>query len=179
MLGSRQTGQKNCVVSNTFSKLFCGKCSHVHTQVTSYCMATDFFVQKLVAQQMECSETSILHSWKVCGWQMINVGKWQLWENQWSVRNKWKQNMKVSHLGNSISSKLKVFCLLCVPLLCWWENDFTVSLAKWAWAVLITESRSCSFPSSSPLLLPPPSQLSHSPSVQEMSQMASSLSAEV
>jgi hypothetical protein len=56
MLDSRLTGQKNCAVSNTFSKLLlCGKCSHCHTQVTPYCMATDFFVHKLVAQQMECS----------------------------------------------------------------------------------------------------------------------------
>lgn len=60
MLDSRQTGQRNYVVSNTFSKLLlCGKCSHVHPQVTPYCMATDFFAQKLAAQQMEFSETSI------------------------------------------------------------------------------------------------------------------------
>jgi hypothetical protein len=45
-------------------------------------MATDFFVQKLAAQQMECSETSIVCSLKVCGGQMINAGKGQLWENQ-------------------------------------------------------------------------------------------------
>jgi len=63
MLDSTQIGRKNCVVSNTFSKLlFCGKCCLIHTQVTPYCMATDFFVQKLAAQQMECSETSIVCS---------------------------------------------------------------------------------------------------------------------